>query len=260
MHVLLVADDLPVARGIALMLRASGAAVDQAENNEEVLARAQSCRHDMIVLSLGAHETSADNLIRRLQGARIDTPILIVPGPSHFSTGRAEPPERTEASVLSGPGRVAMLDQAALMISVHNAVQRCNGIGQTTAEVGDLRVDLATQKVTVKRRVVHLTATEFAILELLVMRRGSVVGKKMIENHIYGGRKHSAAKLIDVYVCKLRRKLADAGAADVITTAWGRGYAIHESESEPADDTIVVATHSPAREPADVAVCSAAAV
>jgi two-component system cell cycle response regulator CtrA len=76
---------------------------------------------------------------------------------------------------------------------------------------------------------VHLTEKEYRILELLFLRGGSIVAKESFLNHLYGGNDEPDIKIIDVFVCKLRRKLALAGAGDVITTVWGRGYIVRDA-------------------------------
>ena len=75
---------------------------------------------------------------------------------------------------------------------------------------------------------VALTGKEFAILELMVLRNGSIISKEAFLNHLYGGMDEPELKIIDVFICKLRKKLALAGAEDVIGTIWGRGYVVRE--------------------------------
>jgi two-component system cell cycle response regulator CtrA len=75
---------------------------------------------------------------------------------------------------------------------------------------------------------VHLTGKEYAILELLALRKGVVLTKEVFLNHLYGGIDEPEVKIIDVFICKLRKKLATAGGADLIGTVWGRGYVLRE--------------------------------
>ena len=80
----------------------------------------------------------------------------------------------------------------------------------------------------------HLTGKEYSILELLVLRKGMVLTKEAFLNHLYGGMDEPEMKIIDVFICKLRKKLANAGADNLIGTVWGRGYMIRE----PTEDTV----------------------
>ncbi len=80
----------------------------------------------------------------------------------------------------------------------------------------------------------HLTGKEYAILELLVLRKGMVLTKDAFLNHLYGGIDEPEMKIIDVFICKLRKKLAQAGAESLIGTVWGRGYMIREQQDNAA--------------------------
>jgi two-component system cell cycle response regulator CtrA len=81
---------------------------------------------------------------------------------------------------------------------------------------------------------VHLTGKEYAILELLVLRKGMVLTKEAFLNHLYGGIDEPEMKIIDVFICKLRKKLAQAGAGNLICTVWGRGYMMRDPNSQAA--------------------------
>ena len=96
-------------------------------------------------------------------------------------------------------------------------------------------VNLDTRVVSVDDQPVHLTGKEYAILELLVLRKGMVLTKEAFLNHLYGGMDEPEMKIIDVFICKLRKKLALAGAGNLIGTVWGRGYMIREPSAGHAE-------------------------
>ena len=96
-----------------------------------------------------------------------------------------------------------------------------------------LQLNLDSREVLVSGRSVHLTGKEYAILELLVLRKGMVLTKEVFLNHLYGGMDEPEMKIIDVFICKLRKKLADAGAPNVIGTVWGRGYMVRDASTHP---------------------------
>jgi two-component system cell cycle response regulator CtrA len=110
-------------------------------------------------------------------------------------------------------------------------VRRSKGFSQPSLRVGSLLLNLDSHDVTVDGRPVHLTGKEYAILELLVLRKGMVLTKEAFLNHLYGGMDEPEMKIIDVFICKLRKKLANAGADNLIGTVWGRGYMIRETSS-----------------------------
>jgi len=100
---------------------------------------------------------------------------------------------------------------------------------RSAIRTGKLAVNLDTRVVTVDGNPVHLTGKEYGILELLSLRKGTTLTKEMFLNHLYGGMHEPEVKIIDVFVCKLRKKLAQAtGGSHYIETVWGRGYVLRD--------------------------------
>ena len=125
-----------------------------------------------------------------------------------------------------------------LLARMHAIIRRSRGHSQAKLQVGPLQLNLDSRQVTVNGQEVHLTGKEYAILELLVLRKGMVLTKDAFLNHLYGGMDEPEMKIIDVFICKLRRKLADAGCGDLIRTIWGRGYVLKEpSAVEPVPES-----------------------
>ena len=99
----------------------------------------------------------------------------------------------------------------------------------STIPTGRLIVNLATRVVSVEDQPIHLTGKEYGILELLSLRKGTTLTKEMFLDHLYGGMDEPELKIIDVFVCKLRKKLAQAtGGVHYIETIWGRGYVLRD--------------------------------
>ena len=104
-----------------------------------------------------------------------------------------------------------------------------NAKSGSTIRTGKLTVNLDTRVVTVDGNPVHLTGKEYRILELLSLRKGTTLTKEMFLNHLYGGMDEPELKIIDVFVCKLRKKLAQGtGGSHYIETVWGRGYVLRD--------------------------------
>jgi len=222
MRVLLVEDDLTTARGITLMLKSATMIVDAADTGEEALELAKLYDYDIIIQDLMLPDMEGYEVVRRLRAARIDTPVLILSGLS-----------RPQAKVKGfGMGAddfiVKPFDQSELIARIHAIVRRAKGFSQPTLTIGDLTLDLNAREVSVNGRLVHLTGKEYATLELLTLRKGAVLTKEAFLNHLYGGMDEPEVKIIDVFICKLRKKLAQAGAADLIGTVWGRGYVMRD--------------------------------
>ena len=103
-----------------------------------------------------------------------------------------------------------------------------------TIRTGMLTVNLETRVVSVNDKPVHLTGKEYRILELLSRRKGTTLTKEMFLDHLYGGLDEPEIKIIDVFICKLRKKLAQAtGGTHYIETVWGRGYVLRDPPANP---------------------------
>ena len=116
-----------------------------------------------------------------------------------------------------------------LVARIHAVVRRSKGHAQSVILTGELLVNLDTKTVEVGGQRVHLTGKEYQMLELLSLRKGTTLTKEMFLNHLYGGMDEPELKIIDVFICKLRKKLATAaGGKNFIETVWGRGYVLRE--------------------------------
>jgi two-component system, cell cycle response regulator CtrA len=120
-----------------------------------------------------------------------------------------------------------------LVARIHAIVRRSQGHAQSVVQTGDLVVNLDAKTVEINRVRVPVTVKEFQMLELLSLRKGTTLTKKMFLNHLYGGMDEAAVKIIDVFICKLRRKLAEASnGKDYIETVWGRGYLLRAPQED----------------------------
>ena len=222
MRVLLVEDDTIVARAISLALKASAMVVDLAETGEESLELARLYDYDIIVLDLMLPDMEGYEVVRRLRAARIETPVLIL-------SGLNRPQAKVRGFGMGADDYITKpFDQTELVARIQAIVRRAKGFSQPTLSIGPLTLNLGSREVMVDGRNVHLTGKEYAVLELLTLRKGIVLTKEAFLNHLYGGMDEPEVKIIDVFICKLRKKLADAGAADLIGTVWGRGYVLRD--------------------------------
>jgi two-component system cell cycle response regulator CtrA len=116
-----------------------------------------------------------------------------------------------------------------LVARIHAIVRRFKGHAQSVIQTGDLVVNLATKTVEVNGARVHLTGKEYQMLELLSLRKGTTLAKETFLNHLYGGMDEPELKIIDVFICKLRKKLANASnGKNYIETVWARGLVLHD--------------------------------
>jgi len=229
MRVLLIEDDQLTAQSIELMLTSEGYVVDHADFGEDGLEIGKLYDYDVIILDLMLPDIDGYEVLRRLRDSRVDTPVLIL-------SGLAEPDNKIKGLGYGADDYLTKpFDKRELMARMQAIVRRARGHSQPKITVGALAVDLGSKTVTVNDKPVHLTGKEFGIMELLALRKGATLTKEMFLNHLYGGMDEPEAKIIDVFVCKLRKKLSAAAEGDnYIETIWGRGYVLRDPHAEDA--------------------------
>ena len=223
MRVLLVEDDLAAARGMVLMLKSAGMVVDQAETGEEAVELSRLYDYDIVVLDLILPDMEGYEVVRRMRAARQTTPVLIL-------SGLSRPQAKVKGLGLGADDYITKpFDRQELIARIQAIVRRSKGFSTSRLRVGQLELDIDSREVAVSGTPVHLTGKEFAILELLMLRKGVVLTKEAFLNHLYGGMDEPEVKIIDVFICKLRKKLAQQEGGDsLIGTVWGRGYVLRE--------------------------------
>jgi two-component system cell cycle response regulator CtrA len=228
MRVLLVEDDLTAARGVSMMLRSQGAIVDQTDTGEEALELVKHYDYDIMVLDLLLPDMEGYEVVRRMRGSRVETPVLIL-------SGLTRPQAKVKGFGMGADDYITKpFDKEELVARIQAVIRRSKGYSQPLLKIGALQLNLDSREVLVNEHAVHLTGKEYAILELLVLRKGMVLTKEAFLNHLYGGIDEPEMKIIDVFICKLRKKLAAAGAGNLIGTVWGRGYMMRDPTSPTA--------------------------
>ena len=230
MRVLLVEDDASTARSIELALASEGIICDKSELGEDGLEVSKIYEYDLIILDLILPDIDGYEVLLRLRSAKVKVPVLILSGLSGAD------------QKIKGLGfgaddyMIKPFNRGELIARIQAIVRRSKGHSESVLRFDKVSVNLDTRIVEVDGTPVHLTSKEYAILELLAMRRGTVLTKEMFLNHLYGGIDEPELKIIDVFVCKLRKKLADAsGGTNYIETVWGRGYMLKDFPGDKAD-------------------------
>jgi two-component system cell cycle response regulator CtrA len=231
MRVLLIEDDATVSRSIELMLSQSGFNVYTTDLGEEGLDLGKLYDYDIILLDLNLPDMSGYDVLRKLRSAKIETPILILSGLNGID-------DKVKGLGFGADDYVTKpFHKQELVARINAIVRRSKGHSESVIRSGDLTVNLDTKTVEVRDQRVHLTGKEYAMLELLSLRKGTTLTKEMFLNHLYGGMDEPELKIIDVFICKLRKKLATASdGQNFIETVWGRGYVLRDPEdiAEPA--------------------------
>ncbi|MBY6047373.1 response regulator transcription factor [Vannielia litorea] len=230
MRILLVEDDPTTSKSIEMMLTHANLNVYSTDLGEEGIDLAKLYDYDLILLDLNLPDMTGHEVLRQLRLARIDTPILILSGA-----------DDTENKIKGfGFGADDYLTKPfhreELVARIHAIIRRSKGHAQSVIKTGKIVVNLDAKTVEVDARPVHLTGKEYQMLELLSLRKGTTLTKEMFLNHLYGGMDEPELKIIDVFICKLRKKLATAtGGDNYIETVWGRGYVLRDPE--PMEDS-----------------------
>ncbi|MCQ8279941.1 response regulator transcription factor [Acetobacteraceae bacterium KSS8] len=222
MRVLLVEGDVTAAQGLTAILQNAGFLVDHTDMGVEALEMLRHYDYDLTLVDLDLPDMDGSELVRRMRIARHPVPAMVLSGSTQAAA-------RIRALVAGADDVVAKpFDSAELVARVHAIMRRSKGYSAPIVQVGPLELNLDSRSVTVDSRPVHLTGKEYSILELLVLRKGVVLTKDAFLNHLYGGMDEPEMKIIDVFVCKLRKKLQIAGAGNLIGTIWGRGYMLRD--------------------------------
>ena len=229
MRVLLIEDDSATAQSIELMLKSEGFNVYTTDLGEEGVDLGKIYDYDLMDLNLP--DMSGLDVLRQLRLAKINTPIMILSGSAEIDT---------KVKTLGGGADDYLtkpFHKDELVARIHAVVRRSKGHAQSVIHTGDITVNLDAKTVEVNGSRVHLTGKEYQMLELLSLRKGTTLTKEMFLNHLYGGMDEPELKIIDVFICKLRKKLANAShGRNFIETVWGRGYVLREPSE--ADDRI----------------------
>jgi two-component system cell cycle response regulator CtrA len=223
MRVLLVEDDQAMAKSIALMLKSESFVVDTTDLGEDGLEIGKIYDYDIIILDLMLPDIDGYEVLRRLRDARVDTPILILSGLSELDN-KVKGLGFGADDYLTKP-----FEKRELIARIQAIVRRSKGHAKSIIKTGKISVNLDDHTVEVGGKPIHLTGKEFGILELLSLRKGTTLTKEMFLNHLYGGMDEPELKIIDVFVCKLRKKLSTAcNGENYIETVWGRGYVLRD--------------------------------
>jgi two-component system cell cycle response regulator CtrA len=226
MRILLVEDDPTTSKSIELMLTHANLNVYATDLGEEGIDLAKLYDYDLILLDLHLPDMNGHEVLRQLRLARVDTPILIL-------SGADDPDNKIKGFGFGADDYLTKpFHREELVARIHAIIRRSKGHSQSVIRTGRIAVNLDAKTVEADGQAVHLTGKEYQMLELLSLRKGTTLTKEMFLNHLYGGMDEPELKIIDVFICKLRKKLNTAtGGENYIETVWGRGYVLRDPES-----------------------------
>jgi two-component system cell cycle response regulator CtrA len=213
-----------------------------ADQPDEALSILRHETFDLVVLDVTSLAEAGFALIRRLREARNYTPLIALTG-RHVD-------ERLRALSLGADDAISQPVEAVdLQACIAAVSRRHNGYGQSSIQFGALSLSLETHEVWFRNLPILLTPMEYSTLELLIIRKGQVVAKDMFLTHLYNGVDEPEIKIIDVFICKLRKKLDKAGAAGLIRTVYGQGYTIRNIGDNASASAVAASSESQQRIP-----------
>ncbi|MBJ7411004.1 MAG: response regulator transcription factor [Phenylobacterium sp.] len=228
MRVLLIEDDRMMARSIEMMLNASGFIVEKTDAGEDGIDLSGVYDYDLILLDLSLPDMSGLDVLRTLRRGRNETPIIIL-------SGTAQIDSKVKALSLGADDYMTKpFHKDELVARLRAVIRRSKGHAQSLITVGDMVIDLDAKVVHVNDQRIHLTGREYQTLELMALRKGKAITKDIFLSSLYGGMDEPGAKIVDVFICKLRKKLAPVtDGRHVIETVWGGGYVLREAGAIP---------------------------
>jgi len=229
MRVLLIEDDPSTSKSIELMLSAEGFNIYCTDLGEEGIDLGKLYDYDIILLDLNLPDMHGYDVLKKLRLSKVTTPILILSGMGELEN-KVKGLGFGADDYLTKP-----FYKEELVARIQAIIRRSKGHAESIIRTGNLAVNLDTKTVDVENQRVHLTGKEYAMLELLSLRKGTTLTKEMFLNHLYGGMDEPELKIIDVFICKLRKKLAAIGGDNYIETVWGRGYVLRDPNESTQD-------------------------
>ena len=203
---------------LTAFLRSRMVVVDETSDPEDVFDLVKLYDYDAVLLRLSEDRLEDLDLVRKLHVARVRVPLVVV---AHSMN------EAARLRILQAGADDLIVDALSheeVFIKIHNLIRRSRGFQNNTLCLGSVEINMNAKKIYVNGKPVTLTKKEYQIAEILALRKGTVLSKEAILDHLYGGLDEPNPKIIDVFICKIRRKLQSLGVDDFIETNWGRGY------------------------------------
>ena len=229
MKALVIEDDQDVANYLVKGLKESDFVVDHAADGKEGMMMAASEEYDIMIVDRMLPGMDGLSIIKTVRATGNQTPVLIL-------SALGDVDDRVEGLRGGGDDYLTKpFHREELVARIHAIIRRSKGHSQSIISTGLINVNLDAKTVDVRGETVHLTGKEYQMLELLSLRKGTTLTKEMFLNHLYGGMDEPELKIIDVFICKLRKKLSTATDGDnYIETVWGRGYVLRDPQEDHA--------------------------
>ena len=225
MHILVVEDTHAAAKSMELRLTQEGHNVALTSSGEEAIELATLYDYDLMLLDLDLGDMTGIEVLRAIRTEKVRTPVIMISATADVDT-------KVQALIAGADDYLAKpFHKAELSARINAVVRRSRGQAESIIRTGDIALNLDTRRAEVAGAPIHLTPSEYKILELLSLRKNTLLTKEMCLNHLYNGLSEPEIKIIDVFICKLRKKIAAAsGGKTQIETVWGGGYMLRDAK------------------------------
>ena len=225
MHILLIDRKPAINQGIVFFLKGKGWIVDSAFSGEEGAELARLYDYDLILSDLLLSDITGAELIKKIRNVGIKTPIIIL-------SGNVTANQKVNCFNLGADDFIVRpCDRNELVARIQAVVRRAKGYAHAVIRIGQMTVNLDTKIITIADSDLKLTKKEYALMELLALRQNTTVSKEQLLNHLYGAMDEPDMKIIDVFLFRIREKIAKiSNGKKYIQTVWGRGYVLKESD------------------------------
>ncbi len=237
MRLLLVEDDLNMAYSMSGKLSKSGCSCEIVHNGMEAIQSAKLFKYDAIILDMALPDISGADIIRKLRKNKIDTPIIVVSALGDIQT------KVNGLSTGADDYILKPFNDDELVARIYAVIRRIEGHSVSEIRCGELMLNIENKSIIVEGSPVKLTKKEYDMLELFIRRKGAILSKEVFLSHMYSHESDEpSAKIVDVFVCKLRRKLnslfKNKDTMPQIETVWGRGYVMKDPKSNAQNNDL----------------------
>jgi two-component system cell cycle response regulator CtrA len=226
MHILLVEDNISTAKSVQLNLSNAGHNVTHTTSGEESVELVELYDYDAVLMDIDLEDITGIEALRELRLRKDATPVIILSGTTDVDV-------KIQALAAGADDYMTKpFHKEELMARITAVVRRSRGHVDSIIRTGAIALNLNTRSAEVAGRQIHLTPSEYKMLELLSLRKNTVLTKEACLNHLYNGLSEPEPKIIDVFICKLRKKIAEAaGGESQIETVWGGGYMLRDAKA-----------------------------
>jgi two-component system cell cycle response regulator CtrA len=229
MRILLIAPDTAETKFVEMVCASAEFSTYTSHHSDESLDLAMRYDYDIIILDFDFPDKAAYDVLKKIRMNKVTTPVIVV-------SGWVTVDDKVRCLDLGADDYLTRpFHNVELLARMRAIVRRANGHAHPTIVVGLLTIDLTAQRLIVNGTAVHLTKKEFCILEALALRKSTPISRVTFMNHLYGGLHEPEMPIVDVLICRLRKKIsAVTGDGSYIRTVWGYGYELREPAKDAA--------------------------